>query len=56
MKGSGINAELPFISFVVEHLPFASLKSMFPTHDYLATYGRRAIKPPAPLAAISLLE
>lgn len=43
MKGSGINAELPFIGFVAQYLPIASLKSMFRASDYLATYGRRAI-------------
>ncbi|GFF77359.1 hypothetical protein CNMCM6936_002355 [Aspergillus lentulus] len=43
MKGSGINAELPFIGFVARYLPITSLKSMFRASDYLATYGRRAI-------------
>lgn len=43
MKGSGINAELPFIGFIARYLPIASLKSMFLPKDYLSTYGRRAI-------------
>lgn len=43
MKGSGINAELPFIGFIARYLPIASLKSMFLPTDYLSTYGRRAI-------------
>ncbi|KAL4963656.1 cytochrome P450 [Aspergillus stella-maris] len=43
MKGSGINAELPFIGFIGRHIPIPALRTMFRANEYLTTYGRRAV-------------